>query len=43
METASGNPRLNGILIAADEATGKEISVQRISLSEKELGHELSV
>ena len=43
METASGNPRLNGILIAADEATGKAISVRRISLSEKELEHELTV
>ena len=43
METASGNPRLNGILIAADEATGKAISVQRISLSAEELEHELAV
>jgi calcineurin-like phosphoesterase len=43
METASGNPRLNGILIAADEATGKAISVRRISLSQKELEHELTV
>ena len=43
METASGNPRLNGILIAADDATGKAISVQRISLSAKELEHELAV
>jgi len=43
METASGNPRLNGILIAADDATGKAISVQRISLSAKELEHELTV
>jgi metallophosphoesterase (TIGR00282 family) len=43
METASGNPRLNGILIAADEATGKAVSVQRISLSAKELEHELAV
>ena len=43
METASGNPRLNGILIAADETTGKAISVQRISLSAKDLEHELHV
>jgi metallophosphoesterase (TIGR00282 family) len=43
METASGNPRLNGILIAADETTGKATSVQRISLSAKELEHELAV
>jgi metallophosphoesterase (TIGR00282 family) len=43
METAAGNPRLNGILIAADEATGKAISVQRLSLSAEELEHELAV
>ena len=43
METATGNPRLNGILIAADEATGKATSVQRMSLSAKELEHELAV
>ena len=43
METATGNPRLNGILIAADDATGKATSVQRISLSAKELEHELTV
>ena len=43
METASGNPRLNGILIAADEATGKATSIQRLSLSAKELEHELAV
>ena len=43
METASGNPRLNGILIAADEATGKAVSVRRLSLSAKELEHELPV
>jgi len=43
METASGNPRLNGILIAADEETGKAVSVRRISLSAQELEHELPV
>jgi len=43
METASGNPRLNGILIAADETTGKAISVRRISLSAEDLEHELAV
>jgi len=42
METASGNPRLNGILIAAEEATGKAIAVRRISYSAQEL-HELAV
>jgi len=43
MEPASGNPRLNGILIAADESTGKATSLQRLSLSAKELEHELAV
>lgn len=43
METAAGNPRLNGILIAADDSTGKATSVQRISLSAKELEHELAI
>jgi 2',3'-cyclic-nucleotide 2'-phosphodiesterase len=42
METASGNPRLNGILIAADEATGKALAARRISYSAEELD-ELSV
>ena len=37
METATGNPRLNGILIAADEATGKAVAVRRISYSAQEL------
>jgi metallophosphoesterase (TIGR00282 family) len=43
METAAGNPRLNGILIAADETTGRATSIQRLSLSAKELEHELAV
>jgi metallophosphoesterase (TIGR00282 family) len=43
METASGNPRLNGILIAADEATGKATSIQRLSLSAAQLEHELAL
>ena len=37
METATGNPRLNGILIAADESTGKAVAVQRVSYSAQEL------
>jgi metallophosphoesterase (TIGR00282 family) len=37
METASGNPRLNGILVAADESTGKAVSVKRLSLSAADL------
>jgi metallophosphoesterase (TIGR00282 family) len=43
METAAGNPRLNGILIAADETTGKATSVQRLSFSHEQLEHELFV
>jgi metallophosphoesterase (TIGR00282 family) len=43
METATGNPRLNGILIAADEATGKAVTVRRLSFSAAELEHELPV
>jgi metallophosphoesterase (TIGR00282 family) len=43
METATGNPRVNGILIAADEATGRAVSIQRLSHSAKELEHELAV
>ena len=39
METATGNPRLNGILIDADEATGKAVAVQRLSLSADDLDH----
>jgi metallophosphoesterase (TIGR00282 family) len=43
METAAGNPRLNGILITVDETTGKARSVQRLSLSARELEHELAI
>ena len=43
METATGNPRVNGIVIAADEATGKAISIERLSFSAEELEHELAV
>ena len=43
METATGNPRLNGILIAADEGTGKATAVRRLSLSAQEIEHELPV
>jgi len=43
MEPATGNPRLNGILIAADEATGKATSIRRLSLSAQEIEHELPV
>jgi metallophosphoesterase (TIGR00282 family) len=37
LETATGNPRLNGALIAADEATGKAIGIKRLSFSLEEL------
>jgi calcineurin-like phosphoesterase len=43
METAAGNPRLNGILITVDETTGKARSVQRLSLSAREREHELAI
>jgi metallophosphoesterase (TIGR00282 family) len=36
-EPASGNPRLNGVLIDADEATGLSRRITRISHSEQEL------
>ena len=32
-ETATENPRLNGVLVLADETTGKAIAITRISLS----------
>lgn len=36
-ETASGNPRLNGVIIEADEATGRATEIERISYSLEEL------
>ena len=36
-EPASGNPRLNGIVVTADEKTGRASGVTRISYSEQEL------
>ena len=36
-ETASGNPRLNGVIIEADEATGLATDIERISYSLNEL------
>jgi 2',3'-cyclic-nucleotide 2'-phosphodiesterase len=36
-EPATGNPRLNGIVVEADEKTGRALAVTRISHSEKEL------
>lgn len=37
LETATGNPRLNGALIAADETSGKAIGIKRLSFSLEEL------
>jgi 2',3'-cyclic-nucleotide 2'-phosphodiesterase len=36
-EPATGNPRLNGVIVSADEATGRATAVTRVSLSEQEL------
>ena len=36
-EPATGNPRLNGIIVDADDRTGRAIAVRRISYSEPEL------
>lgn len=36
-EPASGNPRLNGVLVEADERTGRALAVTRISYSEQDL------
>jgi 2',3'-cyclic-nucleotide 2'-phosphodiesterase len=36
-ETATGDPRLNGVTITVDPSTGRATAIQRISLSEQEL------
>jgi metallophosphoesterase (TIGR00282 family) len=36
-EPATGNPRLNGIVVEADEKTGRAVAVTRISYSEQQL------
>jgi metallophosphoesterase (TIGR00282 family) len=36
-ETASGNPRLNGVIVEADEATGRALEIERISYGLDEL------
>jgi metallophosphoesterase (TIGR00282 family) len=41
-EPATGNPRLNGIVVTADDRTGRATAVKRISYSESEL-NELSL
>jgi len=36
-ETATENPRLNGVIVEADEATGRAISIERLSLSAEQI------
>jgi hypothetical protein len=36
-ETASENPRLNGVLLEADELTGRAVSITRLSLSAQQV------
>ena len=37
LETASGNPRLNGVVITADESTGRALAIERLNLSAEQL------
>jgi metallophosphoesterase (TIGR00282 family) len=36
-ETATGNPRLNAVIVDADDATGKALDIERVSYSLDEL------
>jgi metallophosphoesterase (TIGR00282 family) len=36
-ETATGNPRLNGVIVEADEQSGRAVDVERLSYSLQEL------
>jgi calcineurin-like phosphoesterase len=36
-ETATGNPRLNAVVVDADDATGKALGIERLSYSLDEL------
>jgi 2',3'-cyclic-nucleotide 2'-phosphodiesterase len=36
-EPATGNPRLNGVVVEADDKTGHALSIDRVSYSEKDL------
>jgi metallophosphoesterase (TIGR00282 family) len=38
-ETATANPRLNGVVIEADEASGRALSIERLNLSADDLEH----
>ena len=40
-DTATGNPRLNAVIVEADEATGRAIAIERLNLSADDL-HALS-
>jgi metallophosphoesterase (TIGR00282 family) len=37
METATGNPRLNGLVVSADPQTGRALSIERLNLGLAEL------
>jgi calcineurin-like phosphoesterase len=36
-EPATGNPRLNGVIVDADDATGKATAIMRVNLGERAL------
>jgi len=36
-ETATENPRLNGVIVTADEHTGRALSIERLNLSMAEI------
>jgi len=36
-EPATGNPRLNGVIVDADDATGKATAITRVNLNERDL------
>ena len=36
-ETATENPRLHAVIVAADEATGRAVSIERVSLSAQQI------
>ena len=39
-EPATGNPRLNGVVVTADDKSGRASLVTRISYSEQDLVHQ---
>jgi hypothetical protein len=36
-ETATENPRLNGVIVTADETSGRAVSIDRLALSHQEI------